>query len=115
MRAAALFEQGVTPAEIARQVGVSHQIVSDWHAAWRRDGRDGLRGAGREQALGGLRPFLGTYDRPVQTLDRWRDAIQLTVTEEAVVKAVLWEVPLQELAERAADHHHCVPSTAWHQ
>ena len=29
MRAADLFEQGVIPAEIARQVGVSHQIVSD--------------------------------------------------------------------------------------
>src|SRR6266699_4215017 len=51
MRAAELFEQGVIPAEIARQVGVSHQIVSDWRAAWRRDGRDGLRGAGRAGRL----------------------------------------------------------------
>ena len=38
MRAADLFEQGVIPAEIARQVGVSHQIVSDWRKAWRRLG-----------------------------------------------------------------------------
>src|ERR1700730_3690018 len=51
MRAADLFEQGVIPAEIARQVGVSHQIVSDWRAACRRDGRDGLRGAGRAGRL----------------------------------------------------------------
>ena len=51
MRAADLFEQGVIPAEIARQVGVSHQIVSDWRAAWRRCGRDGLRGAGRAGRL----------------------------------------------------------------
>src|ERR1700674_1478044 len=51
MRAADLFEQGVIPAEIARQVGVSHQIVSDWRAAWRRSGRDGLRGAGRAGRL----------------------------------------------------------------
>jgi hypothetical protein len=29
MRAADLLEQGVIPAEVARQVGVSHQIVSD--------------------------------------------------------------------------------------
>jgi hypothetical protein len=29
MRAADMFEQGVTPAEIARQVGVSHQIEVD--------------------------------------------------------------------------------------
>src|SRR5260221_4158705 len=39
MQAADMFEQGVIPAEVARQVGVSHQIVSDWRAAWRRSGR----------------------------------------------------------------------------
>jgi hypothetical protein len=36
MRAADLFEQGVIPAEVARQVGASHPIVSDWRT------RDGL-------------------------------------------------------------------------
>jgi len=51
MRAADLFEQGVIPAEVARRVGVSHQIVSDWRNAWRRSGRDGLRGAGRAGRL----------------------------------------------------------------
>src|SRR5438128_7677605 len=51
MRAADLFERDVIPAEVARQVGVSHQIVSDWRAAWRRSGRDGLRGAGRAGRL----------------------------------------------------------------
>jgi transposase len=51
MRAADLFEQDVRPAEIARQVGVSHQVVSDWRAAWRRSGRDGLRAAGRAGRL----------------------------------------------------------------
>jgi len=51
MHAADLFEEGVAPAEIARQVGVSHQIVSDWRNAWRRHGRDGLRGAGRAGRL----------------------------------------------------------------
>jgi len=51
MRAAEMFEQGVMPAEIARQVGVSHQIVSDWRAAWRPSGRDGLRAAGRAGRL----------------------------------------------------------------
>ena len=47
MRAADLFEQGMIPAEIARQVGVTHQIVSEWRKAWWRTGRDGLRAAGR--------------------------------------------------------------------
>src|SRR6266702_6259321 len=51
MRAADLFEQGVRPAEIARQLGVWHQIVSDWRAAWHRWGRDGLRSAGRAGRL----------------------------------------------------------------
>ena len=32
MHAADLFERDVSPAEIARQVGVSHQIVSDWRS-----------------------------------------------------------------------------------
>src|SRR3954454_24515981 len=54
MRAVDLFEQGVIPAEIARQVGVSHQIVSDWRMVWRQSGRDALRPAGRP----GRRPKL---------------------------------------------------------
>ena len=55
MHASDLFEQFVIPAEVARQVGVSHQIVSDWRNAWRRSGREGLRGAGRAGRL----PKLG--------------------------------------------------------
>jgi transposase len=51
MRAADMFEQDVAPAEIARRLGVCHQIVSDWRAAWRRSGRDGLRAAGRAGRL----------------------------------------------------------------
>jgi len=46
-----LTQGDVTPAEIARQVGASHQIVSDWRAAWRRAGRAGLRAAGRAGRL----------------------------------------------------------------
>src|SRR5919199_5995359 len=51
MQAADLFEQGVAPAEIARRLGVWHQIVSDWRSVWRRSGRDGLRAAGRAGRL----------------------------------------------------------------
>jgi transposase len=51
MRAAELFEQDVIPAEIARRLGVGHQTVSDWRAAWRRSGRAGLRAAGRAGRL----------------------------------------------------------------
>jgi len=41
MRATHLFEEGMAPAEIARQVGVSHQIVSD-SGATRRVGVDAI-------------------------------------------------------------------------
>jgi transposase len=54
MRAADLFERDVIPAEIARRVGVRHQIVSQWRKAWREGGREALRGAGRA----GRRPKL---------------------------------------------------------
>jgi transposase len=46
MQAAELFEHGVIPAEVARRVGVQHQIVSQWRKAWRQGGRDALRSAG---------------------------------------------------------------------
>ncbi len=46
MRAADLFRRGVIPAEIARRLAVSHQIVSEWRKAWRRGGRAALRSAG---------------------------------------------------------------------
>jgi transposase len=47
LRAADLFHRGVIPAEIARQVGVTHQVVSEWRKAWREGGRRALRSAGR--------------------------------------------------------------------
>jgi transposase len=52
MQAAELFQQGgVSQAEIARLVGVSHQTVSDWHDAWEERGANALRGAGRAGRL----------------------------------------------------------------
>jgi transposase len=47
LRAADLFRKGVIPAEVARELGVSHQVVSDWRKAWRQGGRAALRGKGR--------------------------------------------------------------------
>src|SRR5215207_267981 len=46
MRAADLLERGIIPAEIARRVGVAHQVVSQWRKVWRQGGRDALRSAG---------------------------------------------------------------------
>ena len=47
LQAGDLFRRGVIPAEIARQLGVSHQVVSEWRKAWRQGGRAALRSAGR--------------------------------------------------------------------
>src|SRR5512139_3909771 len=54
MRAAKLFEQGVSQAEVARRLQVSRTSVMRWHQAWRKDGVAGLAGAGRA----GRRPKL---------------------------------------------------------
>src|SRR5260370_16371679 len=46
MRSADLFERGMIPAEIARRVGVAHQVVSEWRKAWRQGGPEALRSKG---------------------------------------------------------------------
>jgi transposase-like protein len=71
VQAAILFEQDVAPAEIARRLGVGRQIVSDWRNAWRRSGRDGLRGAGRAGRPGRSLQLL-TVREPIRaTRTRW--------------------------------------------
>ena len=56
MQAAKLFERGHRQAEIARRLRVSRPSVHRWYHAWRRQGRAGLRGAGRA----GRRPRLSS-------------------------------------------------------
>jgi len=52
MRAVDLFEEGrLNKAEIARELDVCHQTVSDWHERYRKGGRDALRAAGRAGRL----------------------------------------------------------------
>ena len=46
LRAAELFAVGVTQAEVARQLGVSAQAVSVWHARWKTGGTDAVHGRG---------------------------------------------------------------------
>jgi transposase len=46
LRAAELFALGVRQAEVARQLDVSRQSVSDWHARWQAGGPDALRSQG---------------------------------------------------------------------
>ena len=46
LRAAKLFAAGARQAEVARQLGVSAQAVSVWHARWQAGGTDALRSQG---------------------------------------------------------------------
>jgi transposase len=46
LRAGELFATGVRQAEVARQLGVSAQAVSVWHARWRGGGAEALRSRG---------------------------------------------------------------------
>lgn len=91
LRAADLFRREVRPAEIARQLGVTHQIVSEWRKAWREGGRAALRSAGR-------------VGRPAKM-----STTQLAKVEKALAKgaeangytADLWTLPrVAELIER---------------
>jgi transposase len=45
--AAELFRKGCSQAQVARQLGVSRQTASRWHALWEAGGRKALAGAGR--------------------------------------------------------------------
>src|ERR1700681_2742278 len=110
MRAADMFEQGVIPAEIARHVGVSHQIVSDWRAAWRRSGRDGLRAAGRAGRLPKLNSdqlaqvevelakgaVANGYANDLWTLKRVAEVIE-RVTGVSYHPACVWHILRQDL------------------
>jgi transposase len=59
MTAGKLFGQGRTQAEVVSPLRVSRQTASRWYAAWRSDGSQGLRGAGRA----GRKPRLDSIAR----------------------------------------------------
>jgi len=50
-RAGQLFRQGKSQADVVRELGVSRQSVSRWHADWLAGGTDALRSAGRAGRL----------------------------------------------------------------
>lgn len=50
-KAAGLFARGKTQAEVARLLGVSRMTASRWERAWKRAGKQALRGAGRAGRL----------------------------------------------------------------
>ena len=43
LSAAALFDKGLAPAEVARRCGVTCQSASRWHKAWQQGGKSALK------------------------------------------------------------------------
>jgi transposase len=66
-RAARMFERGATQADVARELEVSRQSVSRWHADWQRDGAEALKAAGRAGRMPRLTADqLGQVDRALR-------------------------------------------------
>jgi transposase len=66
-RAARMFARGTTQADVARELGVSRQSVSRWHADWQRGGTSALKGAGRAGRMPRLSEAqLGAVDRALR-------------------------------------------------
>jgi transposase len=59
LRAARMFEQGTSQAEVAHRLSTSRQNAHRWHRRWQQGGRAALRAAGRA----GRRPKLDTRAR----------------------------------------------------
>lgn len=47
LKAAKLFRQGWSQAEVARRLRVSREAARKWHAAWRKQGQNGLKSKGK--------------------------------------------------------------------
>jgi transposase len=105
LKAARLFEQGMTQAEVARRLQVSSMAVSRWWRTWQAEGREGLRAAGRagrkprltapqrteiEEALR-QGPLAHGYATDLWTLPRIRDVIE-RVTGVRYHEGHVWRV-----------------------
>ena len=104
-RAAAMFAKGRSQADVARELGVSRQSVSRWHAEWRRGGATALRGAGRAGRLPRLDdkdlarierrllkgPVANGYPTELWTLERVAEVIEKE-TGVAYHRGHVWRV-----------------------
>jgi transposase len=124
LRAAELFAAGIHQAEVARQLGVSAQAVSVWHACWQSGGPEALRSRGPsgpsprlsdaqlatvEQALldgAGANGFVGelwTLDRIALVIERLTGVQHHPAHVWALLRHRLgWSVqrPMRRAAER---------------
>lgn len=67
MRAAELFSSGARNIDIARELGVAHQTVSDWRELWRQSGTEALKAAGRAGRMPKItREQLGAVEQALE-------------------------------------------------
>ena len=104
-RAAELFAQGRSQAEVARQLDVSRQSASRWHAGWQASGTTGLQSRGptgrrpkiADRALEGIEQALlegalaHGFATDVWTLDRIAVVIQ-GLTGVALSNPSVWRL-----------------------
>jgi transposase len=104
-RAAELFAQGRTQAEVARELDVSKQSTSRWQARWQADGAPGLRSRGptgrrpkiADDQLGAIQQALlegalaHGFPTDVWTLDRIAVVIQ-GLTGVALSNPSVWRL-----------------------
>lgn len=57
LKAAKLFDKGLSRAEVARELGVAFESANRWHKAWQTSGAKGLKKAGRAGRKPRLEPF----------------------------------------------------------
>jgi len=110
MAAADLFAKGVRQVDIARELGVAHQTVSDWHELWEQGGTEALKGAGRagrrrklsSQQLAEVEaaleagPRANGYSTDLWTLARVVEVIE-SVTGVTYHKGHVWRVLREQL------------------
>lgn len=91
-RAAVMFRRGTPQGDVARELEVSRQSVSRWHAEWMVGGPQALRGAGRAGRLPRLDeadlkkverrllkgPIANGYPTELWTLERVAEVIEET-------------------------------------
>jgi transposase len=102
-RAARLFEQGATQAEVARRLKVSRQSAMVWERAFRKGGRKALEGAGRA----GRKPRLSAAQQ------RQVEQVLVRGPEAAGYRTALWTLPrIAAMIEKTTGvHYH--PGHVW--
>src|SRR5439155_20303602 len=104
LKAAVLFEKGLSSSAVARKLGVRRQSAHAWQQAWQQSGVDGLRSKG----LAGRKPRLTAAQE-----EDLAEAI-LAGPKAAGYPTAVWTLPrlARLIQQRHGIHYH--PGHVWH-